>query len=57
MPILPQSSSTTNRTTLGELVDQSTVLLMGVIGSLILILALLILFVGGGLLLWRVQVR
>lgn len=37
-------SSGTKRSTLAELVDQSTILLMAVIGSLILILALLILF-------------
>jgi hypothetical protein len=36
--------SNTKRATLAELVDQSTVLLMVAIGSLILILALLILF-------------
>lgn len=34
----------TNRSSLGTLVDQSTILLMVVIGSLILMLALLILF-------------
>src|SRR6188474_3478424 len=39
-----QSSQNTKRSTLAELVDQSTVLLMVSIGSLILILALLILF-------------
>jgi len=44
MPLLQQQSSNTKRSTLGELVDQSTMLLMVVIGSLILILALLILF-------------
>lgn len=43
----PSSASGTgipNRLSLGKLVDQSTVLLMVVIGSLILLLALLILF-------------
>lgn len=44
MPSLQHSSHNTKRSTLGELVDQSTMLLMAVIGSLILILALLILF-------------
>lgn len=43
MTPLPQSSNT-KRSTLAELVDQSTILLMVAIGSLILILALLILF-------------
>ena len=38
------ASAIPNRSSLGKLVDQSTVLLMVVIGSLILILALLILF-------------
>lgn len=38
------SSQITRRSSLGTLVDQSTVLLMIVIGSLILLLALLILF-------------
>lgn len=38
------TSAIPNRSSLGKLVDQSTVLLMVVIGSLILILALLILF-------------
>jgi len=40
----PYHSSNTKRSTLAELVDQSTILLMVAIGSLILILALLILF-------------
>lgn len=47
MPHLPHhhsSQQNTKRSTLAELVDQSTILLMVVIGSLILILALLILF-------------
>lgn len=44
MPTLQHAPSNTKRSTLGELVDQSTMLLMAVIGSLILILALLILF-------------
>src|SRR5688572_27128240 len=39
-----QTSALTRRSSLGTLVDQSTVLLMVAIGSLILILALLILF-------------
>jgi hypothetical protein len=39
-----QKSAITKRSSLGTLVDQSTVLLMVAIGSLILILALLILF-------------
>lgn len=39
-----QQPSNTKRSTLAELVDQSTILLMVAIGSLILILALLILF-------------
>ncbi len=43
MPVLSQSS-TPHRATLAELIDQSTILLMAAIGSLILILALLILF-------------
>lgn len=38
------SPSNTKRSTLAELVDQSTILLMAAIGALILILALLILF-------------
>lgn len=38
------SSAIPNRSSLGKLVDQSTVLLMVAIGSLILLLALLILF-------------
>jgi hypothetical protein len=40
----PPPSSIPNRLSLGELVQQSTFLLMGVIGLLILVLALLILF-------------
>lgn len=40
----PLPSATTKRLSLGELVDQSTVLLMVCIGGLILVLALLILF-------------
>lgn len=40
----PTSDSTPRRLSLTQLVDQSTVLLMAVIGSLILLLALLILF-------------
>jgi hypothetical protein len=40
----PHPSSIPNRLSLGELVQQSTFLLMGVIGLLILVLALLILF-------------
>ncbi len=39
-----KTSTITKRSSLGKMVDQSTVLLMVVIGSLILILALLILF-------------
>jgi hypothetical protein len=39
-----QSSAVTKRSSLGKMVDQSTVLLMFAIGSLILLLALLILF-------------
>ena len=39
-----QSPTNVKRSTLAELVDQSTILLMVAIGSLILILALLILF-------------
>lgn len=39
-----QQPSNAKRSTLAELVDQSTILLMVAIGSLILILALLILF-------------
>ena len=39
-----RQSATTRRSSLGKLVDQSTVLLMVAIGSLILILALMILF-------------
>lgn len=42
--IQPSASSNTKRSTLAELVDQSTILLMGAIGALILILALMILF-------------
>lgn len=38
------SSAVTKRSSLGKMVDQSTVLLMFAIGSLILLLALLILF-------------
>jgi hypothetical protein len=44
MTPLLQSSTNLKRSTLAELVDQSTILLMTAIGSLILILALLILF-------------
>lgn len=47
MLTLPSRSSqhtSTRRSTLAELVDQSTILLMVVIGALILMLALLILF-------------
>jgi hypothetical protein len=40
----PQESDLPRRSSLGSLVDQSTLLLMVVIGSLILVLALLILF-------------
>ena len=40
----PQDTPTVRRLSLGELVDQSTFLLMGAIGLLILMLALLILF-------------
>ncbi len=39
-----QQSAVTNRSSLGSLVDESTMLLMVAIGSLILILALMILF-------------
>lgn len=39
-----QSSAVTRRSSLGKLIDQSTVLLMVCIGSLILLLALMILF-------------
>lgn len=38
------SSALTRRSSLGKLIDQSTVLLMTAIGSLILLLALMILF-------------
>jgi hypothetical protein len=41
---LLKSSATTKRSSLGKMVDESTVMLMIAIGSLILILALLILF-------------
>lgn len=45
LPFLPTKDSTLpRRSSLGELVDQSTMLLMVSIGSLILLLALLILF-------------
>ncbi len=44
MTPLLQSSTNLKRSTLAELVDQSTILLMTAIGSLILILALLTLF-------------
>jgi hypothetical protein len=40
----PSSKAVPSRLSLGELVQQSTFLLMGVIGLLILVLALLILF-------------
>ncbi|HCI03777.1 MAG: hypothetical protein QF755_05435 [Candidatus Peribacteraceae bacterium] len=39
-----QSSSVTQRSSLGRLINQSTILLMVAIGSIILMLALLILF-------------
>ncbi|HVW66119.1 MAG TPA: hypothetical protein VHA78_00115 [Candidatus Peribacteraceae bacterium] len=41
---LLKKSATTGRASLGKMVDQSTVMLMIAIGSLILVLALLILF-------------
>jgi len=41
---LLKTSATTKRSSLGKMVDESTVMLMIAIGSLILILALLILF-------------
>jgi hypothetical protein len=41
---LPKTSNITKRSSLGKMVDESTVLLMVAIGALILILALLILF-------------
>lgn len=44
MPFFSVPSAIPHRSSLGKLVDQSTVLLMVSIGSLILILALLILF-------------
>ncbi len=44
MTPLPSPQNSPKRSTLAELVDQSTMLLMVVIGALILILALLILF-------------
>lgn len=43
IPFLP-ASALTKRSSLGKMVDQSTVLLMAAIGSLILLLALMILF-------------
>ena len=45
IPFFPQAESTIpRRSSLGALIDQSTMLLMACIGSLILLLALLILF-------------
>ena len=44
MPFFSSPSAIPHRSSLGKLVDQSTVLLMVSIGSLILLLALLILF-------------
>ncbi len=44
MGFLDASSALTQKATLGRLVSQSTVLLMSAIGTLILVLALLILF-------------
>jgi len=44
MPSLFSSSAIPRRSSLGKLIDQSTALLMVCIGSLILLLALLILF-------------
>lgn len=44
MPLLSPSAPALRRSTLGQLVDQSIVLLMTAVGALILILALLILF-------------